>query len=228
MQEILRIALMVVLSVLQLAVPVLAIIGAIYLLRRNQEPVRRARLLKRIGMGVMGAVALFFGAFLIGETLSDPGGWRGVVGVATWLVPLVAVSMFAWFKPSWATPLLAVLTAGALLLEGWADFDVRVRELEDRIGPFTMVVLIAVAIAITALGHSRPRPAGIMLLIAGVGPALLAVIGTVRLGPGPVLFVILGIPMVLTATFYLGSARVGARATPPQPEKATVVENKAA
>lgn len=91
----------------------------------------------------------------------DPGGWKAVGLIASWFIPLVAIAVLAWFKPSWGIPILAALTAAAIALMGWRAIDEG--ELEDRIGPFTTIAIIAVSVAATALGHTRTRAAGIML-----------------------------------------------------------------
>lgn len=208
MESVLKVLVNVLVAALPIAAVVLAVFGAAHLLRKYEDPERRARALKGAGMGVIAAVGLFFGAFLIGESFADPGGWAAVRLTATWLVPLVAVSALAWYKPGPAMPVLWTLTVAAVALHGWAEFDSAIREMENRVGPVTMVVLIGVAVAIAFLAHTLPKQAAIMLLVAGISPVVLAAVGPVSVGPGAVGLAIFGTPMVLAAAFWLASDRI--------------------
>ena len=48
----------------------------------------RARFLRRAGFILMALITFFFGAFIVGETFTDPGGWEAAGLVALWVVPL--------------------------------------------------------------------------------------------------------------------------------------------
>ena len=47
----------------------------------------RARFLRRAGFILMALITFFFGAFIVGETFTDPGGWEAAGLVALWVVP---------------------------------------------------------------------------------------------------------------------------------------------
>jgi len=211
MPQVLKITLNVIIMAIPIAFLILAASRLRHLFRGEEDPGKRAILAKRAGLAVMGAFASFVGAFAIGEPLADPGGWLGVGMVASWLVPLVLIGLVVRFKPSVAQVLLAILTAAAVAFSLWAMFDQRIRDLEDRNGPFTMVVLLVVAIAVAALGYYRPKPAAIMLLVCALVPALFATISPLDAGPGAVLYAIVGLPMVVTAVLYLASQRISSR-----------------
>ena len=61
-----------------LAVFVVAIVIAVAIaaVARQADPVKRAILLRRSGFGLMALSAFVVGAFIIGETFADPGGWK--------------------------------------------------------------------------------------------------------------------------------------------------------
>ena len=91
--------------------PIIAIIVilAVVFLARQPDPQQRARILKRAGFGVMAFITAFFGLFVVGETFSDPGGWKALGLVAAWAVPLAALAAVAWWRPDWAARLFTVL-----------------------------------------------------------------------------------------------------------------------
>ena len=182
---------------------------AIWSFRRVTDPHERARLLRRTGMAIMGLVGAFFCLFVIGETMTDPGGWKGVELVALWFVPLVGMVVVAWLWPSVAIWLVGTLTTLTIALTGWRAVDEGIRDLEDRIGPFTTIALLAVAIAAAALGHRRTGAAGIMLVVLGAAPMLLWNI----LGPGDIrdVFLVAGSPIVVAGILYLVSDAIERR-----------------
>ncbi len=182
--------------------------------------------LQIVALSLMGALGLFIGLFIIGETMSDPGGWRGIGLVALWLVPLLAAVALAWLRPDWAKWLLAVLTVGVtgLLLwsvvapQPWSDF-------ENRNGPILAIAVFALAIPLTVLGWRQPLPAGSMLLVLGLTPVVgllfLAATGGVH-GDGAGIppqagLVVLSVPLVLVGALLLiaGLSDRGAAPLPP-------------
>ena len=141
-----------------------------------RDLVRTSRVLKRTGFGIMGTFAFFVSAFMVGETLSDPGGWKGVGMVAMWFVPMLALGALAWFKPSSGIPILIALSMGFLSLGIFRALDPAVVRYEDSNGPITAVVAFALAVAVAALGHERARSAGILLMLIGLSPILLVIL----------------------------------------------------
>lgn len=136
--------------------------------------------------------------------------------IASWFIPLVAIAVLAWFKPSWGIPILAALTAAAIALMGWRAIDEG--ELEDRIGPFTTIAIIAVSVAATALGHTRTRAAGIMLPAMGLAPFLFWGIANTE-AHLQTAYMLVSSPMVVTGLLFLLSDRAARRATPPGTEE---------
>ena len=126
---------------------------------------------------VIGAlIAGFWGLFMAGELLSDPGGWYGLFLVCVWVVPMLAVGALALLRPAWAAPLLSVLVglwvlASVLTLvyaEAWRGF-------EDAHGPVGLIVMFALCVPLVALGRGRSLLAGVMLLVVTLVPVLAGV-----------------------------------------------------
>ena len=128
------------------------------------------------------AIALSFMALatlmIVGYTLTDPGGWRGLGLTAAWVVPTVALTVLGFYRPSAALWALAVATAVPVGFGVWTLLDYEAaRGWEDRNGPVSLVLLMAVALPLVVAGLSRPGPAGALLTIATAVPWLLAVVG---------------------------------------------------
>ncbi|TCC20574.1 hypothetical protein [Kribbella sindirgiensis] len=65
------------------------------------------------------AVFTVVGALWIAaEAFADPGGWPAAGLTATWLVPLIGLSIVAWQRIAWTTVMLGALTAAAIGLSG--------------------------------------------------------------------------------------------------------------
>jgi hypothetical protein len=124
-----------------------------------------AKILRYIAFGLMALFAVFGGAFVIGETLMDPGGVPAVLLSLSWVVPMVALAVYALRRPETATTVLTVvaaLVASFVVLD--AAFDIVPR---DEIGPVGSITVFAVAVALGFLGLHRPAPAGWLLLLVG-------------------------------------------------------------
>lgn len=113
------------------------------------------------------AATSFFGPFVVGETVTDPGGWEALGLVAAWAIPFVALTALAWFRPTWATWLFAVLIAGVIGVSAWFALDPDGwRAFEDRNGPVRDVATFVLAAGIALLGLKRTAVAGWMLLVS--------------------------------------------------------------
>jgi hypothetical protein len=193
--------------IVQGAIVLLIPVGAaMFYFRHHADQLDRAMFLRRSGAILMAAFALFFGASIVGEIASDPGGWLGVGLIAAWLVPLLAFAALAWFEPARSLPVVGVLAVVAVSLSVWGLLDPDVDELENRIGPFTMIVLFGVAIVVGVLGYARPRAAGLMLVTIGVLPGLVAILAGP--GPGRAALLVLAAPCVVVGALYLFSSRI--------------------
>jgi hypothetical protein len=198
-----------------IAIGIVVLGAAVVFFRRVAHPGRRARFLKRAGIVVMGVPGGFLLLFVVGEMFTDPGGLQAAGLVAAWFVPLIVIMVLAWTKPAWGVPTLATLTAAAVALIVWRALDPGLRGLEDRIGPFTTIAVIALAVATTALAHRRVFAAGVILVVLGLTPVITWFLMTSdRAGLGDV-YVLVGSPLMLAGVLFLLSDLVGRRTAPP-------------
>lgn len=115
---------------------------------------------------------------IVGYTLTDPGGWRGLGLTAAWVVPTAALTVLGFYRPSAGLWALAVATTVPVGFGVWALLDYEAaRGWEDRNGPVSLVLLLVVALPLVVTGLSRPGPAGALLTTATALPWLLAMVG---------------------------------------------------
>lgn len=195
-----------------LVVVVLVVLGVAYF-ARHREPTVRARFLRRAGFGLMALFGGFFGLFLVGETLSDPGGWKGVGLVALWAVPLALMCLLAWFRPDTAgwvfAPLVAVVVGLSISFavdpSGWRSF-------ENQHGPVRAVIVFALAAALALWGLRRTLQAGVLLLVVGMVPMVISSTGH----DGMASLAVAGSPPLMAGLLYVASVYVDRR-QPPTP-----------
>jgi hypothetical protein len=197
-------------AVLMVAIAItLVIVAAV----RQPDPVKRAAALRRAGLGLMAVSAFFFGAFLIGDTFTDPGGWKAAGLVAAWAVPLAGLTALSWLRPGWAIHVLAALTAAVIGVSIWFALNpAGWRSLEDRHGPIRAVITFVLVTAIAVLGLKRTAAAGVLLLAAGIIPVAVSSVGSF-LGFAS-LSIVSAVP-VITGVLYLASAHTAGRPAPP-------------
>ncbi|GAB3433468.1 hypothetical protein [Flindersiella endophytica] len=124
---------------------------------------KMATVARYAGFGLMDVLAVFGCAFIIGETLADPGGLTGVLVSAVWFVPMVVLAAAALLRPGWAAPVLSVLAcvvAAFILVD--AAFGIVP---QDEVGPVGALAGFAAGVPLGALGSRRPARAGWLLLI---------------------------------------------------------------
>lgn len=185
---------------------VVAVVLALALLARRREHAARARFFRRSGFGAMVLFAAFFALFLVGDTVSDPGGWTGAGLVALWAVPLALICLLAWFRPDparWVFASLLGVTIGSSI---WFAFDPGGwRSFENQHGPVRAVLIFALAAALALWGLRRTMWAGVMLLTLGILPIAISSFG---LGHGGMTsLAAASATPVITGLLYLASAR---------------------
>ena len=189
---------------------VLALVVVVIAGTRRQEPVAAAGFLRWAGFGLVVGVAGFVALFVVGETFTDPGGWRAVALLASWTVPLAAICVIVRWRPDRGVWLLATLTALVLAWDVWLTIDPALwRRIEDQSGPVHAIAVLALAAAVALLGLERARPAGALLVLIAVGTGLTASRGV---GGAPVLVLLTAVPLIAGA-FYLASAAMSSRTT---------------
>lgn len=201
-----------------LLVPLLVVFGALMAvpLVAHREPARRALALRRAALGWTVVFAVVAGMFIVGETFTDPGGAEAVWLIASWLVPMVGLSLLAWFRPRAAFPVLSVLLVVGLVVSAWTEIGLE--DFREDQGPLDAISLFAVSIVpLGVLGWHRPSISGVLLLVAAVLPTVFLQIGsTVPLGAS------LGgstaaatVPGCVAGLLYLLAAWFERRAAPP-------------
>lgn len=165
-----------------------------------------ARFLKWAGFTLMALFTVIAGAFIVGETVTDPGGWKAAGLVAAWAVPLLALAALAWYRPSWAVPVFAVLTAAVIGVSIWFAVSPRGK------GPAEAVLTFTLAAAIALLGLKRTAAAGVLLLVVGIVPVAVSSLARGHGAFGSLAAVSLA--PVVTGALYLLSALMTGRPAP--------------
>jgi hypothetical protein len=187
--------------------------GLYYWARRQPDPAKRAVLLRRAGFGLMALSTFFFGAFIIGDTFTDPGGWKAAGLVAAWAVPLAGLAALSWLRPGWAVYALAVLSAAVIGVSVWFALSPQAwRAFEDQHGPIRAVVTFVLVAAIAVLGLKRTAVAGILLLAVGVIPLAVSSLGSLL---GFASLSVVSAAPVIAGVLYLISAHLAEPPAPP-------------
>lgn len=169
-----------------------------------------AKALRWTAFGIMALTSVFFGAFLVGETLSDPGGWTAVLLITAWAVPLVALCALAWWRPRVAQRVLGVLTGVLIAASVWFTIAPSAwRSVENQHGPVRAVAVWVVAAPVAVLGLKLGRAAGVLLLLAGGIPLVLSGLGGGHGGFGSLGAAVT--PALVSGLLYLLAASVDPR-----------------
>jgi hypothetical protein len=186
---------------------VVAIVLMVMSYLRHRDAEARARALRRSGFGFMLLYVALGSLFIIGETFSDPGGWAALGWVALWFVPMVSLSLFAWFRCDRARPVLTALTAVVVGLSCWYALDSHAwRAFENGHGPVRGIAIFALSAALATFGYRRPRPGGLLLLVACAVPVVLSTLASGGLGMSSL--GALTAPAIITGVLYLWSSGV--------------------
>jgi len=200
----------VVLSVLVVAIAIALMTVAVV---RQPDPVKRAVVLRRAGFGLMALSTVFFGAFIIGDTFTGPGGWKAAGLVAAWAVPLAGLTALSWLRPGWAVYVFAVLTAAVIGVSIWFALNPHGwRAFEDWHGPIRAVFTFVLVAAIAVLGLRRTAAAGVLLLAVGLVPVAVSSLGSFL---GFASLSMVSAAPVITGVLYLVSAHLAGRPAPP-------------
>lgn len=160
-----------------------------------------SKVLKWTGISALGLFTLFAILFTAGESLSDPGGWKGALLVVLWLGPLLALSWLVRSRPDVGSRVATGLVAGVLAIDLWAAIGSGPwHAWEHRHGPWRAIITMVLGGVLAVLATERPRRAGSLLtLLGGVTMVLsLAVRGSAPLA-------VIGVPVLLCGLAILGS-----------------------
>lgn len=126
-----------------------------------------ARALRYVAFGLMAFFGLIGGLFVVGEAFTDPGGWTAVLMSAAWLVPAVALAVFAVRRPAPAARVMVGLVATVVAFS-IADSMFGIIP-EDDWGPVTAVVVFATGVVVAFLGLRRALLAGVLMVGLAAG-----------------------------------------------------------
>jgi hypothetical protein len=187
------------------ALIVAATVMGIVSLRQPDRSVR-ARALVWTAAAIMAAFTVLAGLFVSGYALADPGGPEGIMLVLSWAVALAVLAVLAWLRPTWATPVLALLTALLVVAGIWFALDsVSWREFENANGPVRAVAVLVLAFPAAVLGLKRTAAAGWLLLALGLGPIAFSALGNLA---GVVSLSAVSVIPLITGLLYLVAARM--------------------
>ncbi len=199
-----------------LVAAIMAVAGAVALLRRHRAPVTLAAFFRGTALAFTVACTAVFGLFLAGDTIADPGGWLAAGLIALWLAPLAALAVLAWWQPGWATATLAVLLAGVVALAIWYAADpAGWLTYESRHGPVRAVVSFVLLLPAALAGWRRPLAGAVLLLVLGLAPVII-IAAARHLGAS---FTAVSSPATISGFLYLLAVIAARRhGQPAQPE----------
>ena len=187
------------------------IVGVYALIVR--DPVRIGAFSKRVALSMVLGFAVLATLFVSGYAFEDVGGLEAWVMTGVWVLPMVGVSLWAWFSPRVVEPVMWVLTAAIVAMSislplapgTWQAFM-------DERGPVTAVSSLAVGVCLAVWGYHRPGRAAVALVAVAVSPLVAAVLVS-DVGPAlaGVSTVVAVSPFLTCAVLYLIAQRLSRR-----------------
>jgi hypothetical protein len=145
-----------------------------------------ASVLRYVAFTLMALFGLLGGLFVAGYAFEDPGGRAAVGMTALWVVPMVALCVFALRRPAAAGTVLVGVTATVAaftLLDSVVGFIPR-----DDLGPVAAIVVFALGVVLAFLGLHRAALAGLLMVaisLAQLAATMLVIVGAGGPGEGP-------------------------------------------
>jgi hypothetical protein len=181
-----------------------------------------SKVLRYTAFGATILVGVLGGAFIVAETLTDPGGAAGALLSAAWTVPTAILATYALARPA---PAAAALTAVAIAVAACVAIDEMVGIVpRDKVGPVGAIAVVAAGVALGFLGLRRPaRAGGLLVLVATAN--LVGVLGRMLVAEGGSIRHAFGgssgaaaVPvLVLGVLFLLAAWTANADRPPPRP-----------
>jgi hypothetical protein len=187
------------------------IVGVYALIVR--DPVRIGAFSKRVALSMVLGFAVLATLFVSGYAFEDVGGLEAWVMTGVWVLPMVGVSLWAWFSPRVVEPVMWVLTAAIVAMSislplapgTWQAFM-------DERGPVTAIASLAVGVSLAVWGYHRPGRASVALVAVAISPLVAAVlvsdVGHALAGVSTVVAVS---PFLTCAVLYLLAERLSRR-----------------
>lgn len=155
--------------------PVVWALVIINFFRCHDERDARVLFLKQTAVTLVVIPTCVFAFFLVGETMTDPGGVKGVVLIFAWTLPAAVVAAATWTWPRSGAYVVLVLMLGVLLMDLCYAIDAgRWRAFEDNHGPVVAVANFVIVAIAGFLGWRRPGIGGSMMLTASIVAIMLA------------------------------------------------------
>lgn len=139
------------------------------------KAVDKRRLARYTVFGLTAFFLLLASAFAIGAIVDDPGGTTAAVVILAWLLPAVALSVYAFLRPARAEQVLMVVTGvvvAFIVVQALTDMVPT-----DDVGPVGTLAALVVSVPLAFLGLHRAAMAGKLLLAVGLALAFSAFIG---------------------------------------------------
>ncbi len=174
---------------------------------------RVARALRYTAFSLMVLFGVLGGLFVAGYAFEDPGGWNAVLMTAGWVLPMLALVVYALVRKEAAGPVFVAVTAFVgvgTVLDSLVTLVPR-----DDWGPVLSVSVLALGVALAFLGLFHARLAGLLMtglaLVQLLATALAHVVhGELFTDGGPGLVALLGgssgvvvLPLLVTGALFL-------------------------
>lgn len=145
---------------------------------------RTGKILKYVAFVLMTLLGVLGGLFAAGYAVEDPGGWVAAAMIAAQVIPVVALVVLVFWRPTWAVPVLVVVAVLVVALNvAMSTFGVPD---PDRVGPLGAVALLWLGFVLGFLALRRTTLAGLLLVVVGLAQlaAVAAALAQRGFGPG--------------------------------------------
>ena len=176
-----------------------------------------ARVLTWIAFSLMVLFGLLGGLFVAGYAFEDPGGWNAVLMTAGWVLPMLALVVYALVRKEAAAPVFIAVTVFVGLSTVLDSLLTMVPR--DSWGPVLAIGVFSLGVALAFLGLYRTSLAGLLMVVLAVVQVAAMVLGQLvrgSLAEGPPLSAMLGgssgvvvLPLLVIGVLFLFAGSLG-------------------
>ena len=181
------------------------IVWAFVYFTRHRDAPTRANFLKIVAVIISGVPASLFAVFVVGEALTDPGGWKGAGLVASWAVPAAVLAWAGWTRPYRSAIVFEVLAGVVILLNLWDTADRSGwRTFENHNGPVLTIATFVVLGTTLFFAWKRPTLGGSLMLGTAVASLVIGAMsrgGSSVAGVGAAFGLLPGLLFVVSGTY---------------------------
>jgi hypothetical protein len=176
-----------------------------------------ARVLKWIAFSLMVLFGLLGGLFVAGYAFEDPGGWTAVLMTVGWVLPMLALVVYALVRKEAAGPVFIAVTVFvglSTVLDSLLTIVPR-----DSWGPVLAIGVFSLGVALAFLGLYRTSLAGLLMVVLAVVQVAAMVLGQLvrgSLAEGSPLSAMLGgssgvvvLPLLVIGVLFLFAGSLG-------------------